>query len=427
MDEQNNINEQEKEQEKEHEGVQIIYEDKKQQGFKIEQKHLKNILLIISCIINIILFIIVLNSVFFTKVNFRKVQKCNLVKEIITNLYYEDINEDDLIEGCIKGMTYAVNDVYTTYFSKDEMKMYTQSNSNKYEGLGVSVLLKDDRLLTVMESYEDSPAYNAGIRPGDKIIKIKDTDITGIRRLEDVAPLFEGELGDKIKMEIKKAKTGEIVEVELEISEIEFKQVTSEILDNDIGYIKISMFNTDVSKMFKEHLEKLKEQNIKGLLIDLRDNLGGDYYEVLEIADTLLDKDSLIIYTMDKTNTKECEYAKGDGLDMPIGVLVNGESASASEVLAGALKDNNKAWLLGNKTFGKGVVQSIMEFKDGSGLKITTARYFTPSGECIDGKGIEPNYNVDLPEEYKYSLISNVPREYDTQLDEALKIMREEV
>lgn len=406
--------------------IQALYDEEKKEVRK-GRKVFRNVIMIISAALNVILFCFAVRSVNFTDASFMQVQKLKAVKAIITNFYYEDVDEATLIEGCIKGMTDSVNDVYTTYFTKKEMDSFTKSTGGSYEGLGISVALKEDGLITIVGTFDNSPAKKAGIQIRDKITKINGKDVTNVKKLDEAMPLLSGDLGDNIKLEILKADTNEKVEYDLKITEVEIKQISSEILDGDIGYIKIDAFNNDVSKYFKEYLEKLKEQNIKGLLVDVRDNLGGDYNEVIAIADSLLPKGSLIVYTIDKSKTKESEYAKEDGLDIPIGVLVNGESASASEVLAGALKDNKKAWLLGNKTYGKGVVQSVMEFKDGTGLKVTTSRYYTPSGVCIQGKGIEPDYKVDMPEEYENFVISDIPRENDAQLQEAVKIMKSEI
>ena len=197
-------------------------------------------------------------------------------------------------------------------------------------------------------------------------------------------------------------------------------------MQENIGYIKITMFDSEIAKDFGTHLNDLIKGGIKGLIIDLRDNPGGDYSEVSAIADRLL-PEGLIVYTEDRMGNREEKRSDPQELDMPIAILVNEYSASASEVLSGAVKDHNKGKLIGTRTFGKGLVQAVIDLKDGSGVKLTVARYFTPSGECIHEKGIEPDIAVELDEKYQGYAISQVPREDDIQLDKAIEVIAEQI
>ena len=403
--------------------VELETEDKKSKT----KRFVSTTILCISCLLNIYLCNVILHSVSFNGGNFLQVQKLRLFKELISNYYYEEIKEEDLIQGCINGMVNVADDPYTVYFTKEEMERFLERTKGKYTGVGISVDVDHDGLAKIVDVYDGSSAKRVGLKIGDKILKIDGRDVTNITDEQEVIDLINGELGQEILFEVLKADTNSKVEVKLKIEDINLVEVESEVLDQDIGYIKLKVFDENVSAEFKEHLERLKEKNIKALLLDLRDNPGGDYKEVVNIANSLLPDGSLIVYTEDRSKSKEKQYAKEEGLDLPIIVLVNGNSASASEVLSGALKDNNKAWLLGTKTYGKALVQSVIQFKDGSGMKITTARYYTPSGECIQGKGIQPDYEVRLPEEYKDYLSSQIPRESDTQLIEALRIIKTKI
>ena len=383
--------------------------------------------LIVSCVLNIYLMYIFLHSLNFSQdgLKIRDIQKLNLFKSIMTNCYYKEINKEKLVESCIEGMTKLMDDPYTVYLKKEDMEDLKQKTEGNYKGIGISIKLGDDNLINIVDVFDNSPAKKAGIQIGDKILNINGKDITKIKDEQEYLNLMKDK-DKEIDIKILRPSTNERISFKLKADNIKLVNVESKIFDNDIGYIKLKMFDNDVSKKFKEHLDKLTEKNIRGLLIDLRDNPGGDYKEVVNIASFLLSKDDLIVYTEDRNKKRTEEYAKGEGLDLPIGILVNGNSASASEVLSGALRDNNKAWLLGEKTYGKGLVQVVVNFKDGSGLKLTTAKYFTPSGECVQEKGLEPDYKVEVSKN-EDNLVFRGLEDKDIQLKEALKIIRKDI
>lgn len=389
---------------------------------------LVSVCLVVSCVLNFHLICAWLKSVNFSRdgLPIKNVQKLNMVKTIMTDYYYKDIDRKELVESCIEGMTKLMDDPYSVYLRENEMELLKQNTEGSYKGIGITLKLGDDNLITISEVFDDSPAKKAGIIKGDKILRVNGENFTNLTDSKVIVDFIK-EKDEDINMEILRPSTNEEMSFVLRADKIKLISVKSKIMDDDIGYIKIRMFDDGVSKSFKEHLDDLKSKNIKGLLIDLRDNPGGEYREVIDIANLLLEEGNLIVYTEDKNKKQVKEYAKGKGIDLPIGVLVNKYSASASEVLSGALKDNNKAWLLGDKTYGKGLVQTVISFKDGTGLKLTTSRYFIPSGKCIDGEGIEPDYKIDLPDDYEDYSVTEIPEQGDTQLKNALDIIKKEV
>ena len=391
-------------------------------------RKLVSVCLIVSCVLNIHLIFMLLKSLNFSRdgLSIKSVQKLNMIKTIMTDYYYKDIDKKELVESCIEGMTKLMDDPYTEYLKKDAMEELKQKTEGSYKGIGISIRLGDDNLINIVEVFENSPAKRVGILAGDKILRINEKDFTDLKDEQTVTNLIENKDED-IEVEILRPSTNEKMIFKLKAENIKLISVESKIFGDDIGYIRIKMFDDGVGESFCEHLDKLKVDNIKGLLIDLRDNPGGGYKEVVNIADTLLKEGDLIVYTEDKNKKQVKEYAKGGKFDLPIGVLVNKNSASASEVLSGALKDNKRAWLLGEKTYGKGLVQTVISFKDGSGLKLTTSRYFIPSGKCIQGEGIDPDYKVELPEKYESYSIQEIPEGEDVQLSKALDMIKKEV
>lgn len=357
------------------------------------------------------------------KVSAANVRKFDQVRGLLEKKYYEDVDENKLLEGAISGMADSLNDPYTVYFNKDQMKSFTEQTDGSYVGIGVSITMDNSGLLTIVEPFEDSPAIKAGVRKDDKIIKVDDKDVTGIRDENMIIKMIKGPENTKVKITVFRPSDGKSIDMEMNRKKIKIVNIKSEVLQNNVGYIKLLMFDADIASQFEQHLNGLLAKGVKSLVIDVRDNPGGAYDQVIKICDRLLPK-SLIVYTEDKDKKRDEQMSDEKQLDMPIAVLINGNSASASEILAGALKDNKKATLVGSKSFGKGLVQEVKYLEDGSGLKVTIARYFTPSGECIQGKGIMPDSAVELAEKYKTVPVSQVPREDDSQLKKALEILK---
>jgi carboxyl-terminal processing protease len=356
-------------------------------------------------------------------VDYQNVKKFEKVRALLEEYYYKDTNENEMLEGAISGMTEALKDPYTVYFTKDQMKQFTEKSQGSYVGIGVVVTMGEEGVLTVVEPFAQSPAFEVGIAKDDKIVKVDDTDVTTIRDEDMIISMIKGKEDTKVKITVYRPSEGKYLDFDVTRKKIKVINIDSDLLTDDIGYIRLSMFDSEINKDFQEHLNNLLKKKIKGLVIDLRDNPGGDYDQVSAIADRLI-PEGLIVYTEDKKGNKQEKKSDATELNIPIAVLVNENSASASEVLSGALKDHNKATLIGTKTFGKGLVQAVVNLEDGSGLKVTIARYFTPSGICIQDVGIEPHIKVELEDKYKNFAISQIPKEEDSQLQKAIEVIK---
>jgi len=359
-------------------------------------------------------------------VDFENIQKYNEVKRLLNGYYYEEVNQNDMLEGSIAGMVDSLKDPYTVYFTKEQMKVFDENTTGSYVGIGVSLNMDEEGLLTIVEAFPESPAKDVGMMSGDKIVKVDNEDVTTIRDQDYIISKIKGEENTKVKITVFRPSEGTYLDFDIIRKKIKIENITSEVMDGNIGYIKINMFDSEIAKYFGNHLNGLVDKNIKGLIIDLRDNPGGDYNEVCAIADRLL-PEGLIVYTEDKLGNRSERRSDSTELNMPLVILVNGYSASASEILSGAVKDHDKGTLIGTKTFGKGLVQAVQKLEDGSGLKVTVARYFTPSGVCIHKEGIEPDIVIELDEKYSNLSVSQVPREDDVQLKKALEVIHGQI
>jgi len=368
-------------------------------------------------------------SLLFEKSNVSRtsVQKFNEARSILQKSFYEKIDTDKLLEGAIAGMADSLKDPYTVYYNKDQMKAFTNMQRNtedEYVGVGLPIILDKNGIITVLEPFDDSPAKAAGIKQGDKILKIDGKDITGIRDETLVANMIKGQENTETVLTILRQSENNTFDVRVVRKKIKAKlNIRSEMLENKIGYIKIKMFDENISKNFISQLDTLVSQGAAAIIIDVRDNPGGLYNEVVSLADRLLPKGT-IVYTEDRQGKKTYQKSDATELSLPVAVLTNGNSASASEILAGAVKDFKKGILIGTKTFGKGLVQSTYSFDDGTGIKVTIARYFTPSGVCIHGEGIKPDIEINLPDKYKDTPVSAIPREDDLQLQKAIQVLQ---
>ena len=355
------------------------------------------------------------------------IEKFNEARSIIENSFYEKVDTDKMVEGAISGMAESLNDPYTVYYNKEQMKWFEdrQKPEDEYVGIGLPIMLDRSGIITALEPFDDSPALAAGIKQGDKLLKVDGKDITGLKDESLVASMIKGQENTEVIITLyreSESKTFDLPIVRKKIKAI--LNIRGEMIDNDIAYIKLKLFDENISKNFSSQLDQLQKQGAKYLIIDVRDNPGGLYNEVVAMADRILPK-GIIVYTEDKQK-KRVEQKSGDSqLDMPIVVLTNGNSASASEILAGAIKDFKKGKLVGTKTFGKGLVQTIHGFPDGTGLKVTIARYFTPSGVCIQGQGIKPDIEVNPDEKYKDFPVSGIPEKDDLQLQKAIEVVRQ--
>lgn len=324
-------------------------------------------------------------------------------RTIIDEYYLGEIDENKLKESAIKGYVEGLGDEYSEYITKEEYEEYEINIMGNYVGIGIYMsVYKDSDEIVVLSTIEDSPAESAGILTGDIILKVDGIEYDG-EHLDEASAAIKGEEGTKVKIEIKRNE--QIMELEIERKKVIVNPVKSEVKENNIGYIKLTSFDEETSKIFKEKYEELQKQNIQSLIIDLRDNGGGIVQEALTIADYMLEKDSKMLITVNKKENEVIETAKTDPIiTIPVVLLVNENSASASEILAGALKDNNRAKIVGTKTYGKGVIQELLRLKDGSAIKLTTEEYYTPNRTKINKVGIEPDELVENKKDEKTDL-----------------------
>lgn len=332
--------------------------------------------------------------------------------------YIGELDDEQMLEMAIKGYVAGVGDEYTEYYTPEEMKEQYDTAMGNYVGIGIYMVVNyEEGTITVLEPMEGSPAEKAGLKEGDIIIKVDGTDVTK-DNVSDMSNAIKGEEGTKVKLGIKRGD--ENLDIEVERKRIEISHINSRMLENNIAYIQIKDFDGGTAEEFKENYENLKSQGATSLIIDLRNNGGGIVDEAIDILEMICNKDSTLLIEKDKEGKeKVTKSEENPTIDVPIVVLTNGNSASASEILAGALKDNKKATIVGEKTYGKGVIQTLYALTDGSGLKITTAEYCTPNKTAINKKGIEPDIEVKLPEDIKELTDKN-----DTQLKRAIQELK---
>jgi carboxyl-terminal processing protease len=341
----------------------------------------------------------------------KKYSKMLYLEDVIKEKYYIKPDDEKLVTGSIKGMFSGLEDPYSTYMTADEFKRLLEDTEGAFGGIGVYISAGDDNLITVVSPIEGTPGYKAGIKSGDKILKINDKEFMA-DEMDFAIKEMKGEPGTKVNITIYREGEDKPLEFNMKRELIKIESIESKMEKDDIGYIRIKSFDEHTYKDFKEALEGLKEKGMKGLVIDLRYNPGGLLNVCEDIADELLGE-AVIVYT--RNNKGDEEYYNSDEkhkLDMPITVLVNEWSASASEILSGALRDNDAGILVGKTTFGKGLVQQLYPLSDETGFKLTTAQYFTPSGEYIHKKGIKPDIEIEDEKE---------------QLKKALEVTKEEI
>ncbi len=354
------------------------------------------------------------------KAVYNKFSKVMAVENYVKENYLRDVDESKLIDGQLKGLLASLEDPYSAYMTEDEFASLIQQTSGTFGGIGVVVTPGEDNLITVVSPIEDTPGERAGIKSGDKIIKVNGTEFLG-ENMDEAVKVMKGEPNTKVTLTImRKDREGknEVLDIEIIREMIRLVTVKSSIIDDNIGYIKLTSFDDLTYKDFKAELDKLGKNNIEGLIIDLRNNPGGLLDVCTQIADELLGAGD-IVYTETKSGDREYIKSGKSMVNYPLVLLVNGGSASASEILAGAIKDHNRGILIGTTTFGKGVVQRIRDLQDGTGLKLTISEYFTPNGINIHGIGIEPDIVVELPEDIETIGVDNLKE--DNQLRRAVE------
>lgn len=346
--------------------------------------------------------------------------KLSYLKKLIDETYLHDVKEKDLNEGIYKGYVEGLGDQYSAYYDKKETKELTESLDGSFSGIG-AVMTQDasSGVITITRVYDDSPAKKAGIKTGDILYRVEEKTVTG-KDLDKVVSWIKGKKGTKVNLTLLRGTNSDKIKVTATRDVINVETVKYKVLENQIGYISISEFDSVTGAQFAKALKQLQKKNIEGLVVDLRNNPGGSLSTVCDILDSILPK-GLIVYTKDKNGKKE-EYTSDEKyrLNLPMSVLVNGQSASASEIFAGAVQDYGKAEIIGTQTYGKGVVQNLFDLKDGTCVKLTTSEYFTPKGRNIDGKGITPDVKI----EYKYN--AKDPKA-DNQLDKAVFVVKDKI
>jgi len=353
--------------------------------------------------------------------DFERLKPISDVMKLVEDKYIKDVEPEKLIEGAIRGMVDSLGDPYSVFMNEREFQDFITAINGSFGGVGM-VLSVDENTedIIVVSPIEETPAHRAGILPRDIIVKVDEVDLAG-KSLDDAVKLLRGEKGTNVTVYIKRQDNEELLKFELVRDNIRVTTVKHDIIDNDLGYIKITSFDSKTYDEFKTALSSLEKQGIKGLVLDLRNNPGGSLYESVKIADEILGE-GLIVYTEDRNKNKLEEYYSDDNkISVPLAVLINENSASASEIVAGAIQDHKAGVLVGTKTFGKGSVQEVEPFNNGTGMKLTIARYYIPSGRSIDGIGVKPDVEVKLDEDISPF---DIPREKDSQLLKAIKIIK---
>ena len=349
-------------------------------------------------------------------------QTLDTYRAVIDKYYLGDVDEESLKEGAIQGYIEGLGDPYTEYISKEDMEDYMEDTMGNFVGIGIYMVQDTEtNQIMVLAPIKGSPAEKAGIQPGDYIVAVNGEPCTA-DDMTAISTKIKGEEGSTVKLQILRGE--ETLDFDITRENIIINPVEGEVLENNIGYIEFSSFDENTAKEFKTKFEELQAQGITSLIIDLRNNGGGIVDEALEIAGYIADKDSVLLYEVDKDDNETVEKNTSNPIiNMPVIILTNENTASSSEILAGALKDLGKAKTVGTTTYGKGVIQQILTLPDGSGLKITTEKYLTPNRTEINEVGIEPNETVELPESVENVL--NVDRSQDTQLQKAIEMLTE--
>jgi len=368
--------------------------------------------------------------------------KLKKIQSVLDEYYIgnnETITADDMEEGIYKGYVNALDEPYTVYYTKDEYSSLMESTSGKYSGIGVVVTQNTTTgAVTVVRPFEGSPGAKAGLLKDDIIYKVGGKEATGVD-LNEVVSWIKGKEGSSVKIEIYRPSESKYYTFKVERKEIEIPMVEHKMLSDKIGYVAIYEFESTTADQFDAAIDDLTAQGMKGLVIDLRDNPGGLLTSATAVLDRILPKDKLLVYTVDKKGKKEEAYSSDDdSVNVPMTVLINGNSASASEIVSGCLQDYGTAKLVGTTSFGKGIVQYVLPLDDGSAIKVTSAKYYTPKGRNIHGTGIDPDVKVELKTDSTSGSSSETgstsetdsssgSSQSDNQLDKAEQVIESEI
>lgn len=352
----------------------------------------------------------------------RQYEKLDMLLQLVQMYYYEDVDTDEMLESAAYGLVAGIGDVYSTYYSKEDMEAFTEETEGEYAGIGCQLLADPtDQLITITRVFKGSPAEEVGMRAGDKIVYVNDIYYSAYE-MDAAVDVMRGTPGESVKVTVMRGL--ETVDFDIVRKVVNINYVEHQILEDNIGYVMVYDFLGDAVEGFKAALESFEAAGVSAMIIDLRNNGGGLLDASVAMADMIL-PEGTVVSMRDKLGNEEVFTIDNEYYNVPMVVLVNEYSASASEILAGAIRDTGEGTLVGMTTFGKGVVQSVVDFPDGSGLKVTTARYFTPSGECIHEIGITPHVPIELDEEVVTLYgINNLPHDQDAQLQKAIELIR---
>lgn len=349
-------------------------------------------------------------------------KKMEEIEGVINESYLNQADPQEVENQIYKGLLKGLEDPYSGYYTEEELAKLKESTSGTYSGIGATMSQnKDTGVITIVRCFEGTPSEEAGLLPGDIIYMVDDAEVTGMD-LSVVVSLIKTGKNDKVHLSVVREGISDYVEVDVERREIQVPTVESEMLKDQIGYISILEFDSVTEKQFEDAMNSLEKQGMEKLIIDLRDNPGGILQVVCKMLDRIL-PEGLIVYTEDKYgNRKEYKSDDQNQFTKPIALLVNGNSASASEIFAGAIKDYGVGTIVGTTTFGKGIVQRIENLSDGTAVKLTIEKYFTPKGNNIHGVGIEPDVEVELDKELRSKIA--ITKEEDNQLQKAIEVLK---
>ena len=363
-------------------------------------------------------------NVMITREEYERLQRFQKLEMLITlaeEYYYQDVDVDAMLEMAAVGLMAGIEDVYTVYYREEDMAAFNEETVGQYAGLGMQLLAdSSDYSITVTRVFKGSPAEAAGVRSGDKIIYVNDVYYTA-QEIDTAVSVMRGEPGETVNVTVLRGL--EQIDFEIARQIIDINYVEYEILDGNIGYVMVYDFLGNAYEGFAEATSSFSEAGVAGVIIDLRNNGGGLLDACVDMADLIL-PEGVVVSTKDKYDNVE-EYTIDDQyVDLPMVVLVNGYTASASEILAGAIRDYDAGVLVGTQTFGKGIVQVVLDLMDGTGVKLTVSQYFTPNGDYIHGVGLAPDVEIELNEDAvtRYG-INNIPRELDNQLQKAIELI----
>lgn len=348
--------------------------------------------------------------------------KVEKISQLIDKYYLYDVDEEAVENGMLTGMMWGLGDIYSTYYDTKDMEKINLHMEAEYSGIGAVMTTDSNYGLTmIVKTYAGSPSYEAGMMQGDYIVEVDGEDVSALD-LSTIVSKIKGEEGTPVSLEVYRVEEDEYVTFDLVRRRVEIPSVAGEMLDERIGYIQIESWDMLTNSQFQTVMEQLLSEGMKGLVVDVRNNPGGLVNAAANVLDYFVEDGGRLLYSVDK-NDKETDYMAQDGLDsdIPLVVLTNGQSASSSEIFAGGIRDYKAGTLVGEKTFGKGIVQNIIDIGNGEAIKLTVAEYYLPSEVCIHGEGIEPDVKVQLPEALKKQSV--ISHEEDNQLQKAIEIL----